>query len=581
MPQRRATPYTPFEPDGLDRKAAELAASLLPEEERPPRLSHGTLAVWLADEERWNEYAEMLRNFQLSRPVRLVLVHEGGKAGFPETPAVRVSCVPAGEGERPFCVEEVLLPAEPGVEETLNDLAALSDPDLPFYLFLAVPPPAGLCEGAAEMGAAFVVPAAGDGCGSEAGGEGIYGLLPDGVEVYDLRWPAVLSGVRKVIERVPPDVLGACAELRHAGSPTAVHTAMLAAAALALHAGEGKPRAVPLEDGFALLGRDGGVCAVAAPAAGEADGSLLLDFPAGEGYSSVWEALLDHVHLTAEGKEYVEPVPFARHLAEALAAALESPAGSLPDDLLSTLREICLLDGNGRFALSFPSAEAAARACALDFRWSVLRAAEKRGKARVALSGGSTPAAFYAVLRTGHFRRLPWERVEFYFADERAVPPDHERSNYGLARRLLFEPLGVPDENVFRMRGEAEDARKAAAEYERALRAAGEGGSPAFDWVMLGAGPDGHTASLFPGSELLSERKRLAAAAVSPDGERRITLTLPVLNAARRVVFLAFGEAKRKAAAAIRAGDGSLPAAMVRPERGPLLLYADSKALPE
>ena len=103
----------------------------------------------------------MLRGFQLSRPVRLVLVHEGGKAGFPEAPAVKVRCVPAGGGDLPFCVEEVLLPAEPGVEETLNDLAALSDPDLPFYLFPAVPPPAGLCEGAAEMGAAFVVPTAG------------------------------------------------------------------------------------------------------------------------------------------------------------------------------------------------------------------------------------------------------------------------------------------------------------------------------------------------------------------------------------------------------------------------------------
>ena len=129
--------------------------------------------------------------------------------------------------------------------------------------------------------------------------------------------------------------------------------------------------------------------------------------------------------------------------------------------------------------------------------------------------------------------------------------------------------------------GEFIEKRRAAAEYERALRAAGEGGAPAFDWVMLGAGPDGHTASLFPGSELLSEGERLAAPAVSPDGEGRITLTLPVLNAARRVVFLAFGGAKREAAAAIRAGDGSLPAAMVRPERGPLLLYADAEALPE
>ncbi len=171
----------------------------------------------------------------------------------------------------------------------------------------------------------------------------------------------------------------------------------------------------------------------------------------------------------------------------------------------------------------------------------------------LALSGGSTPGPVYRELAK---RKVPWERVDFYFVDERCVPPDHPESNYLLAEETLFKPLGVQSHQVYRMQGERADRDEAAKEYEVQL-------PPVLDVVVLGIGEDGHTASLFPGATSLEERERRVLAVVGPKPPPwRLTLTLPVLNEARHVLGVVSGESKREAVRRLLEGE-DLPATRV------------------
>jgi 6-phosphogluconolactonase len=219
------------------------------------------------------------------------------------------------------------------------------------------------------------------------------------------------------------------------------------------------------------------------------------------------------------------------------------------------------VDGLGALA-SAAADEVAARA---------EEAVAARGIFRVALAGGSTPAALYALLADprGPWRaRIAWPRVEILFGDERCVPPDHPDSNYRMARIALLEKVapGV----VLRMEGER-GAEEGARRYEEALRHR-EGDPPALDLVLLGLGPDGHTASLFPGSSALDERRRWAApvpAAQTGTAPRvdRVTLTPPMLEAARAVLFLVAGVEKAAALARLvapRPGEPIIPPARLR-----------------
>jgi 6-phosphogluconolactonase len=178
---------------------------------------------------------------------------------------------------------------------------------------------------------------------------------------------------------------------------------------------------------------------------------------------------------------------------------------------------------------------------------------------------------------------IDWGRVRFFFGDERCVPPDSDRSNYRMARETLFEPLRIPPARVFRMKGEA-PPKEAAADYARVLEAElpRERGWPTLDFVFLGLGTDGHTASLFPGTRALDEKKaRVAASWVPKLREWRLTATYPLVNAARRIVFLAAGLEKRDPATTIlkrRPGWRELPAARVRPGRGTVLWLLDEEA---
>jgi 6-phosphogluconolactonase len=232
-----------------------------------------------------------------------------------------------------------------------------------------------------------------------------------------------------------------------------------------------------------------------------------------------------------------------------------------------------------------PNAAEAARAAAEELSAAGADAIADRGVFRVALSGGTTPTHFFDMLaRPRYRRRVDWGRTRVFFVDERCVSPSHERSNYRLAKEHLFDPLGVPAANVFRMRGE-DEPRRAAAAYEKVLREEFGASTPRFDLVLLGLGADGHTASLFPGTPALAEKKRWVAPNPAPStGEWRLTLTLPVLNAGRRVVFLVAGADKASVVAALltkKPGYRKLPASRVAPKRGALIWILDEEAATE
>lgn len=196
-------------------------------------------------------------------------------------------------------------------------------------------------------------------------------------------------------------------------------------------------------------------------------------------------------------------------------------------------------------------------------------AVERSGSFAVALAGGSTPKATYEVLASDYGSDLDWSKVHVFFGDERTVGPDHEDSNFRMAKDALLSR--VPVGSVHRMRGELSPP-EAASLYEGELKAF-FGGPPRLDLVMLGIGDDGHTASLFPRTPALDVGDRWAVEnPVEKLGTTRLTLTVPAINAARRVVFLVAGEGKAVALREILEGDANphdYPAKLVRPADGP------------
>ena len=196
----------------------------------------------------------------------------------------------------------------------------------------------------------------------------------------------------------------------------------------------------------------------------------------------------------------------------------------------------------------------------------------ERGEFRIALSGGNTPRPIYTEF--GRIARdLPWERVRFTFGDERCVPPEDAESNYRMARETLFEPFDIPEKSILRMRGEIEPAL-AAQEYEDALALlATQHGETIYrhDLLLLGMGDDGHTASLFPGTAALGEQVRRVMANYVPKLDAwRLTMTLPLLNQSRQVLFLVSGEKNPELLARVLSGTSEYPASQVNPPNGQL-----------
>jgi 6-phosphogluconolactonase len=227
-------------------------------------------------------------------------------------------------------------------------------------------------------------------------------------------------------------------------------------------------------------------------------------------------------------------------------------------------------------------AHAAARAGAEAFVTEARAAVEARGRFTVALSGGTAPKEMYALYAADEFAsRIPWEGVHLFWGDDRCVPPLHPRSNFAMAWEAFIRRVPIPEANVHRMMGElppADGARRYREELERVFGP----GVPRLDVVHLGIGPDGHTCSLFPFDPLLLERELTVAPAINRElGEPRITFTLPVVNAARRVEMFVVGAGKAQVVAKVLRGPLDpfrLPAQNVRPVDGEMVWIMDQAA---
>lgn len=214
-------------------------------------------------------------------------------------------------------------------------------------------------------------------------------------------------------------------------------------------------------------------------------------------------------------------------------------------------------------------------------------AIQSHGRCLIALSGGTTPRTLYETLATPEWKRqFDWSRIFFLFGDERCVPPEHPESNFATAQSSLFQPLGIRHGHIYRMKGETQDPLAAAQDYEKVLRQLTHcvaPHTPRIDVILLGIGEDGHTASLFPGTEALHEQTRAVTVGHAPAGiSHRLTLSLGVLNQATMVLFLVSGSGKASIVRRIldpqHPSDRLLPAAMVAPYTGRLIWMLDRSA---
>ncbi len=237
-----------------------------------------------------------------------------------------------------------------------------------------------------------------------------------------------------------------------------------------------------------------------------------------------------------------------------------------------------------------PDTDAVARRGADLFALAAQEAAAARPAFTAALSGGDAPRPMFAMLARQQFaQKIPWRRVHLYWGDERCVPPDDEASNYGMAYQAFIRHVPIPDDNVHRMHGE-DEPDEAARAYERllsqppALAASSKADLPVLDFVLLGLGPDGHTASLFPHSPGLGVEDRLVVVNEGEGTGKRLTVTYPVINAARRVLFVVTGAAKAGMIAEVLEGlrvPDAVPAQAVAPVHGSVTWLLDRAAAAE
>ena len=234
-----------------------------------------------------------------------------------------------------------------------------------------------------------------------------------------------------------------------------------------------------------------------------------------------------------------------------------------------------------------PTAAATAEAAAQLFTDAATEAVNRRGLARIAISGGSTPKAMFTLLADPaqpFLKRVPWEKLDLYWVDERCVPPDNAESNYRMTREALLSKVPLAAERIHRMEGEL-DPEIAAARYESTIRNTFrlEGAeTPTFDLILLGMGEDGHTASLFPHTEALNEMSRIVVPNHVPQKDTwRITLTWPVINQGRKVAFLIEGAGKAQVLHDVLLGPyqpETYPSQIIRPAGGSLTLLLDTAA---
>ncbi len=210
---------------------------------------------------------------------------------------------------------------------------------------------------------------------------------------------------------------------------------------------------------------------------------------------------------------------------------------------------------------------------------------EKSGSFFLSVSGGSTPVILFKELaHPPYYKNISWDKLELFWCDERCVPPDDKESNYGSVDLNLLSKVDLPEKNIHRVRGE-DDPNKEAVRYGMDIEVSlpkGKNDLPVFDWILLGMGDDGHTASLFPGQSLISVYSNIAGVAQHPvSGQKRISLTPDVLNNARKVTFMVTGKNKSKILSEIindLPGSSAYPSAAVEPLNGNLEFMIDKEA---
>jgi 6-phosphogluconolactonase len=210
-------------------------------------------------------------------------------------------------------------------------------------------------------------------------------------------------------------------------------------------------------------------------------------------------------------------------------------------------------------------------------------AVSARGTFTIALSGGSTPKHLYELLANPNreYRdQFPWSHTLFFWTDERHVPPDNSDSNFRMTNEAMLAHVPVPEGNVHRFTAELPDAQEVASDYETQLRNCFRNSIPAFDLILLGLGPDGHTASLFSGTTALTETERWVTAPwVEKFNSYRLTMTLPVLNNAAVIMFLVSGQDKASILSEVLGeGTAQFPAQLIKPTHGELRWLVDQAA---
>lgn len=239
---------------------------------------------------------------------------------------------------------------------------------------------------------------------------------------------------------------------------------------------------------------------------------------------------------------------------------------------------------------TFADAEAVSQAAAREFERSATESIMARGKFTVALSGGSTPRRLYQILSEAPHRDLiDWSKVEIFWGDERSVAPDHADSNYRMASEAALTRLPIPAERIHRIQAERLDRDKAAQDYQSEIaKVCGvdpNGEPPVFDLILLGMGPDAHTASLFPGSTGLKETSKwMVPNWVEKFKTWRITMTRPMINKARQVLFLVAGKDKAEPMHHVFCGPSNpslYPSQLICPTTGQLTWYVDVAAMAE
>lgn len=237
--------------------------------------------------------------------------------------------------------------------------------------------------------------------------------------------------------------------------------------------------------------------------------------------------------------------------------------------------------------ITFADKEAVSQAAAAEVQRCAEMAIAVRGKFTIALSGGSTPKRLFEILAQPPYRdAIDWSHVELFWGDERSVPQDHADSNYRMANEALISKIPIPPSQVHRMEADREDRDQAASDYEQALATAtgadAGGDPPALDLILLGMGPDGHTASLFPGSDALKiTDKWVTPNFVKKFDTFRMTFTRTMINRAHQVLFLVAGDDKAEPLLEVFTGPPDperLPSQLIRPQ-GDLVWYVDSAAV--